>query len=252
VLGVTGVSWSPTHAFSCEIDPKKFRFIKENFPDVPVVFQDIREMGQPSASAHACDTPQLVPRCDLLIAGVVCKGFSTLNKARATLVARLLAGDFEGAGPSGVSLKGLLDYVAVHLPGVVIVENVEAMLTPDKVANRSPADVLEDALVELGYSMCHMVVSTDRYGLPQVRPRVYFVGMLKLTMNAPAIEATTRLIRIYARTYARVTYADTPRRGNPCHRPTREALATTPPTRTHIPPHHPGTEYVWQYVCTFT
>jgi site-specific DNA-cytosine methylase len=69
------------HVFSCEIEPFKQAYIERNFHP-PVLFRDIRELGETHAyTAYGALVP--VPdNVDLLIAGTSCVDYSGLNSQK--------------------------------------------------------------------------------------------------------------------------------------------------------------------------
>jgi DNA (cytosine-5)-methyltransferase 1 len=67
---------------------------------------------------------------------------------------------------------------AVLEPRTVIIENVTGILRARTAAGERVPDVIELELQKLGYATRRYVLDAERYGVPQIRRRVFFVGTL--------------------------------------------------------------------------
>lgn len=106
------------------------------------------------------------PRCDLLIGGPPCQGWSSLGpRGNASRRAELNA-----------CLGLFLDQVDVVRPPAVLIENVRGLATRDK--GRHIDGVIE-TLTNLGYDATWHDVRAVDYGLPQLRHRVFIVATLR-------------------------------------------------------------------------
>jgi site-specific DNA-cytosine methylase len=119
------------HAFSVELNPAKRSFITTLFPDVQHVFSNTDYMKNETALDTKTGMVVPVVRVTLLIGGFSCTDISRLNiyshqyrQCAAT-----------GAGKSGGTLRGMMDYILKHSPNYVILENVEAV---NDVASQAP------------------------------------------------------------------------------------------------------------------
>ena len=70
------------HTFSCECDGAKQTWLQENFPEVPLIFEDICELHTGRASHILTGDESDAPDVDLFVAGFVCKSVSTENTQR--------------------------------------------------------------------------------------------------------------------------------------------------------------------------
>ena len=86
------------HVFSCEIEPFKQAYIERNFHP-PLLFRDIRELGQDQAyTAYGALHPVPHDNIDLLVAGTSCVDYSNLNNAKK---------EMEQQGESGSTFFGV-------------------------------------------------------------------------------------------------------------------------------------------------
>ena len=69
------------HVFSCEIEPFKQAYIERNFHP-PILFRDIRELGNKRAMTAYGSMVNVPGECDILIAGTSCVDYSNLNNEK--------------------------------------------------------------------------------------------------------------------------------------------------------------------------
>ena len=100
---------------------------------------------------------------DVIIGGPPCQGFSISGK-------RVID------DPRNVLYRKFVDIVSDIQPKVFVMENVPGLirLFDGKVKDR----VIKD-FSDVGYNVSFQVLSSERYGVPQVRKRVFFVGLNK-------------------------------------------------------------------------
>ena len=152
------------HVFSCEIEPYKQAYIERNFHP-KLLFRDIRELANPKATTAYGSSVPVPGQVDIVIAGTVCKDFSTINKFR--------KGIDEG-GQSGQTFKGMLDYVKKYAPKIVILENVRG----------APWDEMANLFNQLKlpggkrYHAGYLRLDTKNYYIPQTRQRGYLCAAL--------------------------------------------------------------------------
>ena len=101
---------------------------------------------------------------DIYIAGYPCPSFSNLGQKK---------GVFDRRGL--VTLKGL-EYIAVHRPRVVILEQVKAILQKQhtKVWN-----YILKIFKEMAYEINYRVLDTRNFAVPQSRPRMYLLAVAR-------------------------------------------------------------------------
>jgi len=137
--------------FASEIDEQLRATYKSNFGILPA--GDIRESD-----------PKKVPRHDLLCAGFPCQPFSK-------------AGDQSGWEDTirGTVFFNIVEILRHRQPEFLILENVAHFVRHDK--GNTYAKV-KTALEKLGYDVRHAQLSPHRFGVPQIRERMYMIGRL--------------------------------------------------------------------------
>ena len=105
------------------------------------------------------------PGCDLYVAGWPCQGNSTAGKRRGF------------ADTRSQIFHSVVAYIRCHTPRLVLLENVDNLL---KVNGGRDFQTVVDVLRQLGsYNVHWEVLNTKEHGVPQNRPRVYFVYIRK-------------------------------------------------------------------------
>ncbi|MBR1425605.1 DNA (cytosine-5-)-methyltransferase [bacterium] len=113
-----------------------------------------------------------IPDSDILIAGFPCQTFSIVGKR---------AGFDDVRGQIIYHLKNIL--VNKNIP-YFIFENVKGLVNHNK--GKTLNDIVE-LLNNAGYSVAYKVLNSVDYGVPQLRERVYFVGIRKDLYTKPFI-----------------------------------------------------------------
>lgn len=116
-------------------------------------------------------------RCDVLVAGPPCQGFSTLGK-RALNDPR-----------NDLSLQ-VVRWASVTKPSIIVIENVAAFLTHPIWSE------LTQTLEEQGYEVASMILNAYDFGVPQSRRRSFtFASKIGLPEIIPANEPPVRTVR---------------------------------------------------------
>ncbi|PBK92217.1 hypothetical protein ARMGADRAFT_1080997 [Armillaria gallica] len=107
-----GVNFEIKHVFSCEIEPFRQAYIERNYYP-PILFRDVCELG--NAEAHtAYGALEPVPGdVDLLVAGTSCVDYFNLNNEKQ---------DIDANSESGRTFRGMMSWVTIHKPPIVILE----------------------------------------------------------------------------------------------------------------------------------
>jgi len=101
-------------------------------------------------------------KLDVLVGGPPCQGFS-------------LAGKREEFDERNVLYSAMVKTAELLKPKVVVLENVPGLLTLYK--GKAKQQILSD-FGKLGYKMDVKVLYAPQYGVPQIRKRAFFVGIL--------------------------------------------------------------------------
>ena len=112
--------------------------------------------------------PASIPEYEILCAGFPCQPFSQ-------------AGHHKGFEDSrGTMFSQVMRFVKGNLPKIVVLENVQALLTHDN--GQSFMKIKED-LEATGYTIKHKVLLCSDYGIPQMRKRLFIVGFRKESVS---------------------------------------------------------------------
>lgn len=101
-------------------------------------------------------------KLDVLVGGPPCQGFS-------------LAGKREENDERNVLYSAMVKTAKILKPKIIVLENVPGML---KLYEGKGAKRIMDDFSELGYKMNAQILYAPNYGVPQIRRRVVFVGVL--------------------------------------------------------------------------
>lgn len=105
-----------------------------------------------------------LPQFDLLIAGFPCQTFSVMGRKEGFSDAR------------GQIIFHLVRILSEVKPSCFILENVKGLVTHDK---GNTLKIILKELDEAGYDVTYNVLSSIDYDVPQMRQRVYFIGINK-------------------------------------------------------------------------
>ena len=116
-----------------------------------------------------CDIePSSIEPYDVLCAGFPCQPFSQ-------------AGHHKGFEDSrGTMFSQVMRFVKTNVPKIVILENVQALLNHDK--GKSFAKIKTE-LENEGYNMVYKVIKCSDYGIPQMRKRLFIVGVKNIEVT---------------------------------------------------------------------
>ncbi len=156
--------------FTSEIKPHAILAYEHNFPG-DVITGDITQV---SAAA--------IPDFDVLLAGFPCQPFSSAGKGR---------GFTDTRGTLFFDIERILE---AKKPKSFILENVEGLVTHDRVDSSTPTgrtlDTILMKLTGLGYKVTWRVFDSSLHGLAQRRKRIYIVGSLQQEINLDGFSQT--------------------------------------------------------------
>lgn len=143
--------------FSVEIWKPAIDTLKRNYPDIKLYEGDIRELD-----SNQINTLMEGRKCDVLVGGPPCQGFSTIGKR--------LEKD-----PRNELVFEFIRVVNMVRPKFFIMENVKGLLSANKGVMR---DLLIREFKDIGYenTIARTLCAID-YGVPQKRQRVFFFGV---------------------------------------------------------------------------
>lgn len=118
---------------------------------------------QPHGDICTLDTND-IPDFDVLCAGFPCQSFSNI-------------GNKEGLNdPRGALIYEVIRILKDCKPKAFIIENVKGLLTHNKGKTFA---MIKDQLINCGYDIWFQVLEAKDYGLPQIRKRLFIVGIDK-------------------------------------------------------------------------
>lgn len=116
-------------------------------------------------------------RCDVLVGGPPCQGFSTLGKR-------------DGNDKRNLLSYEVLKWAVITKPKIIIIENVSAFLSSDIWMD------LSEKFSEIGYEVNASVLNAYDFGVPQVRKRSFTIatkiGFPKIT---PVLDIPVRTVK---------------------------------------------------------
>ena len=212
-----------------ENKPEAVRTYRANFPDTIVDSRDFREVADSAASAEAfLAQSNLKPgELEVIDGSAPCQPYSPLGPGVTT-------GDRRRRGQNGGEQRGdasllfeYCEFVKHVRPKVVIGENVPALMTRHRGLFRNALDTLRLSGSERdrAYFVNAAVLSASDFGVPQTRPRVFFIGVRRDVAEAIGIDCDEAVLRLFP---------------EPTHQPitVRSAVAGLRLTREELAPWH--------------
>jgi DNA (cytosine-5)-methyltransferase 1 len=125
-----------------------------------------------------------IPKHDILCAGFPCQAFSNAGKKQ---------GFDDVRGTLFFDIKRILDY---HKPKFIVLENVKHLVKHD---GGNTWQVIKTNLDNLGYAITEqpLILSPHQFGVPQNRPRVYILGVLKDKLNSKITKIELNLEKFF-------------------------------------------------------
>ena len=162
------------HLWSCDSEELKYEFIRKVWHQ-PTVFTNVAHLCRSYGEAWGVGMVPVLPSL-IFAAGFSCKAISSLNQA-----SRFFDQCCEtGAGSTGETYCGILNHVRVHLPLLVVMENVRGI-------SRQAQKIIAH-FRDIGYVMVFVSMVAIHRGFPQTRRRGWFMGVL-----APAASEAQQL-----------------------------------------------------------
>ena len=147
-----------------EIDKWAAETFKKNHPDANVVVGDLTKLSDEEIKKNF-NNPYIV------LGGPPCQGYSICNKN---------AGDTKD--PRNSLFIEFLRAVRVLNPKIVIMENVPNLIKAETKNKEKVIDIIHAELEKLGYSVKSDILEAVKYGVPQIRKRLFVIGT-KIPLN---------------------------------------------------------------------
>lgn len=111
---------------------------------------------------------------DVIIGGPPCQGWSSVGRGKIRSLRNPGGRKQMDSDPRNELYKNFLRYVEFYQPPVAVMENVPGMLSHN---GSNVAERVALSLSELGYTVSCQLLNASTLGLPQVRKRLFFVGV---------------------------------------------------------------------------
>lgn len=141
-------------AFSVEMWSPAVDTHKQNYPEVELKAVDIRTISNEELSVYT-------EKVDVIVGGPPCQGFSTIGK-------RLVK------DPRNELVFEFIRFVEVIRPKIFLMENVRGLLSSD---GGKIKEAIENEYKAIGYNVQSRVLCAADFGVPQLRNRVFFLGI---------------------------------------------------------------------------
>lgn len=162
--GFIDAGFSPL--FSVEIWEPAVDTHNINYPNIPLAAEDIRTISNERIEKYRSSV-------DVIVGGPPCQGFSTIGK-------RLVK------DPRNELVFEFIRFVDIIRPKVFLMENVRGLLSSD---GGKIKQAIESEFQSVGYSVKSKVLCAADYGVPQIRNRVFFIGIRNDLNLAPSFPA---------------------------------------------------------------
>lgn len=184
-LGLKRAGWKG--CFAIEKDSFAFDTLIKNFPansesfgykwpsDIEQKPWDIRELLDKNRKALS----HLEGNIDLLAGGPPCQGFSNAGRRRQD-------------DPRNRLFEAYLELVDLLKPKMVLVENVKGFTSDFKILEEGSIENFSRELkqkLSKSYNIACEVIRACDFGIPQVRPRFFLIGLRKDLVNLPLLDS---------------------------------------------------------------
>lgn len=143
-----------TPLFSVEMWEPAVETHELNYPNVKLYAEDIRAISNDRLT-------QYKNKVDVIIGGPPCQGFSTIGK-------RLVK------DPRNELVFEFIRFVEVIQPKFFLMENVRGLLSSD---GGKTKEAIEAEFDSIGYKVLSKVLCAADFGVPQIRNRIFFLGV---------------------------------------------------------------------------
>ena len=155
--------------FSVEMWKPAIETHKHNYPTVPIIEDDIRIIPNKKIEKYR-------EKVDVIVGGPPCQGFSTIGK-------RLVK------DPRNELVFEFIRFVEIIKPKVFLMENVKGLLSSD---GGKTKEAIINEFKAIGYNVISKVLCAADYGVPQLRNRVFFLGVRVDLAILPSFPEKTR------------------------------------------------------------
>ena len=145
---------------SVEIDKWATDTLRENNPNMEVIHEDITTFQSSDTIRQMFDYSP-----DVIIGGPPCQGFSTATPTPK-----------DPKDPRNSLFRNFVLWVESLNPQIFVMENVKGILSRTNADGKKVIDIIQNAFEKLGYKTEKWKLNAAKYGVPQLRERVFVVG----------------------------------------------------------------------------
>jgi DNA (cytosine-5)-methyltransferase 1 len=120
---------------------------------------------------------------NIIVGGPPCQGWSQVGRGKLKSLGIKQKSIFDDS--RNHLFKRFIDFVDFYQPQVAIMENVPGMLSH---SGQNVAEMVAKRLERVGYRVTWKLLNSNEYGVPQIRQRLFFIGMredLKVSYQFP-------------------------------------------------------------------
>ena len=152
--------------------------------------RDITQI-EPEDLAHDLELGDLESAFDVIVGGPPCQAYARVGRAKLRDVAQ--KPDAFKIDPRANLYLRYLYYVKKVKPLVLLMENVPDIMN---FGGHNIAEDISDALSDMGYCARYTLANASRYGVPQMRDRVFIVAVHRSLKIAPSFPKPTRHVQL--------------------------------------------------------
>ena len=160
-----------------DVDRKGMLTFQQNFPEAVPIVADIRKLESDNLLRCAGISRDDV---DVIVGGPPCQGFSTIGRVKiASLVREGVWKNLKNAhprfidDPRNILYREFVRIVRDLQPKIFVMENVPGMMS---YRNGEVVRQIKEDFRAIGYRTEARVLNAVRFGVPQVRKRIFFIG----------------------------------------------------------------------------
>ena len=142
-------------SLAIEIDEWASETYSYNHPRITVLTKDIKKIDPKKLN---------LKNIDGIIGGPPCQGFS-------------LSGNRDTKDPRNSLFVDFVRFVKIIRPKFFVMENVKGLLSMKTKKNLLVKDIILEEFEKINYNVSLQVLSSADYGVPQIRERVFFIGL---------------------------------------------------------------------------
>ena len=150
------------YAVTCSVEVDKWATdtLRENNPGMKVIHNDITTFQSSEIIRQICsDSP------DIIIGGPPCQGFSIAGPTPK-----------DPKDPRNSLFQNFVFWVESLNPQMFVMENVKGILSRKNADGEKVIDIIQNAFEDLEYKTDIWELNAAKYGVPQLRERVFIVG----------------------------------------------------------------------------